>query len=172
MTYLTHRPAVTGGVTSPLATPAMRGGTGSAVTPFNLDDGPDSSSWSQDQKSLEEDLEAEVRRLMQQTRLWRAMNSAQWVAWGIVQAKTPGMEEGVSEMLATSNNGNGHKTPGETKLVPVDADIDEEDGFDYLAYAQDRAMFFWSDLLTLGLINPDDLPAPMVEHIRARAVDY
>ncbi|KAJ5523918.1 hypothetical protein N7494_010568 [Penicillium frequentans] len=172
MTYLTHRPAVTGGVVSPLATPAMRGGTGSAVTPFNLDDGPDSSNWSQDQKSLEEDLEAEVRRLMQQTRLWRAMNSAQWVAWGIVQAKAPGMEEGIAEMLGTSNNGNGHKAQAEAKPLPVDADIDEEDGFDYLAYAQDRAMFFWSDLLTLGLINPDDLPAPMVDHIRARAVDY
>ncbi|KAJ5764994.1 hypothetical protein N7520_004553 [Penicillium odoratum] len=169
MTYLTHRPAVIGGVASPLATPAMRGGTGTAVTPFTLDDGPD-SNWPQVEKSLEEDLEAEVRRLMQQTRLWRAMNSAQWVAWGIVQAKAPGMEEGIAEMLATSNE-NGHKDEG-VKTPTVDVDADEEDGFDYLAYAQDRAMFFWSDLLALGLINPNDLPAPMVEHIRARAVDH
>ncbi|KAJ5926006.1 hypothetical protein N7454_007516 [Penicillium verhagenii] len=174
MTYLTHRPAITGGVTSPLATPAMRGGTGSAVTPFTLDDGPDSSNWSQEQKSLEEDFEAEVQRLMHQTRLWRAMNSAQWVAWGIVQAKAPGMEEGIAEMLATTsnNNENGHKGQCEIKTPLVDADVDEEDGFDYLAYAQDRALFFWSDLLALGLINPDELPAAMVEHIRARAVEY
>ena len=35
--------------------------------------------------------EGEVTRLIQQTRIWRLANTAQWVAWGIVQAKVPGM---------------------------------------------------------------------------------
>lgn len=157
----------------------MRGGRPTtAITPLNLDDGPEGPLGQLVEVSGEDDLDSQVRYLMHQTRLWRVMNSAQWVAWGIVQAKVPGMDEGIAEMAAAASgndslehvkqsNGN-----GEHKVPPVDPDIDEEEVFDYLAYAQDRAMFFWSDLLALGLVNPDDLPAPMVEHIRARAVDY
>ena len=110
---------------------------------------------------------------MQQTRLWRVMGSAQWIAWGIVQAKVPGMEEGIAEALAAKNgpveaekNGN-----GEEKKPPVD-EAEEEGDFDYLAYAQDRAMFFWSDLLALNLVKAEELPAPLVEHIRSRLVEY
>lgn len=175
MTYLTHRPAVTGGVTSPLSTPAMRGGTGSAITPLALDDCSEASN-QQQEKSIEEELEAEVARLMHQSRLWRVMNSAQWVAWGIVQAKVPGMEEGIAAMNASSTNvshDNGHDQTDTAKSpTPVDSDVDEEEEFDYLAYAQDRALFFWSDLLALNLINPGELPPPMVEHLRKRIVDY
>ncbi|KAJ5259440.1 hypothetical protein N7478_012421 [Penicillium angulare] len=175
MTYLTHRPAVTGGVVSPLSTPAMRGGTGSAITPLTLDDCTDASN-QQTEKSIEDELEAEVARLLHQTRLWRVLNSAQWVAWGIVQAKVPGMEEGIAETTATSGDAspeNGHdETPTSKSPTPADSEADEEEEFDYLAYAQDRALFFWSDLLALNLINPDDLPPPMVEHIQKRVVDY
>lgn len=153
----------------------MRGRNASAITPLDLDDNPDGLSWQMEK--AEDELEASVRDLMRQTRMWRVMNSAQWVAWGIVQAKVPGMEEGIAEMNAVLHNGfhgNGHEPDkkDEFKKPPVDSDIDEEDGFDYLAYAQDRALFFWSDLLALNLVNPDELPAPMVEHIRARIVDY
>lgn len=174
-TYLTHRPTtVTGGPISPLGTPAMRGRNATAITPLDLDDNPDGLVW-QTEKA-EDELEAGIRDLMCQTRMWRVMNSAQWVAWGIVQAKAPGMDEGIAEMNAAHNasHENGHKQNGkdEPKKPPVDADVDEEDGFDYLAYAQDRALFFWSDLLALNLVNADELPAPMVEHIRARIVDY
>lgn len=177
MTYLTHRPAVTGGVASPMSTPAMRGGTGSAITPLTLDDCSEGLSVAQMSydKSIEEELEMEVRRLMQQTRLWRVLCSAQWAAWGIVQAKVPDMEEGIAAMNAASSDTpheNGHAENGEKKPTPVDSDVDEEDEFDYLAYAQDRALFFWSDLLALKLIDPAELPAPMVEHIQKRIVDY
>lgn len=111
---------------------------------------------------------------MQQTRMWRAMNSAQWVAWGIVQAKVPGMEEGIAEMLAARNGPSENGDGDDTKTPPVDADIDEEDDgdFDYLAYAQDRVMFFWGDLLSLNLIKPEDLPAPLLEHVKSRLVAY
>lgn len=169
LTYLTHRPTAAGGS----ASPAIHGRHATAITPLDLDETPDGPI-SQQAQSYEEELEVRVRDLMRQTRLWRVMNSAQWVAWGIVQAKAPGMEEGIAEMTAASNLKNGHdeNSNGKTKTPAVDADVDEEDGFDYLAYAQDRALFFWSDLLSLNLVNPEELPAPMVEHIRARIVDY
>ncbi|KAJ5226300.1 hypothetical protein N7468_007525 [Penicillium chermesinum] len=124
-TYVNHRPALGGGVNSPLATPSLRAGGGSSVTPFTLDDC--SSTWQQAEKAAEEEVDAEVRNLLGQTRMW---------------------------------------------LPPVDVDVDEEDGFDYLAYAQDRAMFFWSDILALGLIDPEELPKPMVEHLRTRMIEY
>jgi choline kinase len=152
----------------------MRGGRSTtAITPLNLDDGPEGPLGQQLDTSGEDELEAQVRYLMHQTRLWRVINSAQWIAWGIVQAKVPGMDEGIAEMAAAPDNEKHTTSNGEHKTPPVDPDVDEEEEeFDYLAYAQDRAMFFWSDLLALGLVNPDDLPAPMVEHIRARTVDY
>lgn len=128
----------------------------------------------QTEKAAEDELESEIRKYLVQTRMWRLMNSALWIAWGIVQFKYPGMEDDI----AAANGGrqpNGEKT-GEVehpKTPPVDADVDEEeDGFDYLAYAQDRAMFFWSDMLALQLIDPEELPTPMVEHLRARMIEY
>lgn len=153
----------------------MRGRNASAITPLDLDDNPDGFVWQAEK--TEDELETGIRDLMRQTRMWRVMNSAQWVAWGIVQAKAPGMEEGIAEMntaLHNGSRGNGHDKDGndEHKRPSVDSDVDEEDGFDYLAYAQDRALFFWSDLLALNLVNADELPTPMVEHIRTRIVDY
>lgn len=181
-TYLTHRPAVTATM-SPLSTPSIRARSATAITPLDLNEGLDGPSWQQAQaeKSYEDDQDAQIRHLMRQARLWRVMNSAQWVAWGIVQAKVPGMEAGIAEMVGGSSS-NGADTNGElthahnsngttTKTPPVDPDIDEV-AFDYLAYAQDRAMFFWSDLLTLNLVNENEFPAPMVEHLRSRMVEY
>lgn len=150
----------------------MRGRSAAAITPLSLDDNTEGTVWSAEK--TEDDLDADIRELMRQTRMWRVMNSAQWVAWGIVQAKAPGMEEDIAEMEKASQNSsheNGQEQ-NEVKRPPVDPDVDEEDGFDYLAYAQDRAMFFWSDLLALNLVNADELPAPMVEHLRARSIDY
>jgi choline kinase len=110
---------------------------------------------------------------MQQTRLWRVMGSAQWVAWGIVQAKVPGMEEAIAETLAAQNGSGEEGRGGETgEKTPVEEQADEEGDFDYLAYAQDRAMFFWSDLLALNLVKAEELPAPLVEHIKSRLVEY
>lgn len=143
---------------------------------MDLDDESErpSSRLSQNEQSKEAELDAEVRFLMQQTRMWRAMNSAQWVAWGIVQAKVPGMEEGIAEMLAARNGLSENGNDDDTKTPPVDADVDEEDDgdFDYLAYAQDRVMFFWGDLLSLNLVKAEELPAPLLEHIKSRLVTY
>lgn len=109
-------------------------------------------------------MEANVQHLMKQQRLWRVINSAQWVAWGIVQAKVPGMEEGIG--LDCADETSSQEKP------PVDADVDDVDGFDYLAYAHDRAMFFWADLLALQLVDESQLPAALVEYVKTRIIEY
>ncbi|KAJ5625027.1 hypothetical protein N7510_001336 [Penicillium lagena] len=177
--YLTHRPAIPG---SPLGTPSIRARTATNITPLSLDEGPDGLGAQQlhAEFSTQDELDAEVRHLLHFTRLWRVMNSAQWVAWGIVQAKAPGMEEGIAEMAAAesdahdahNSHANGDDHENGAKTPAVDGDVDEEEEFDYLAYAQDRAMFFWSDMLALGLVNKEELPAPMIEHIKSRMLDY
>ena len=88
-------------------------------------------------------------------------NSAQWVAWGLVQAHVPGMpdikDDGtIASNTPTSTATDGKKeTPSHTEMdaeekAQVDKEIEadqeekEEDAeFDYLSYARDRAMLFW-----------------------------
>ncbi|GFF23703.1 choline kinase [Aspergillus udagawae] len=184
-TYLTHRPGVRSSA-SPSITPLMRGNsaTMASLAPLDLDSTTEADLQGQleVEKSQEDSLEAELHFLMKQTRIWRVFNSAQWVAWGIVQAKVPGMEEGiVAAAAAKASNGNGHSSDSNGSAVTateppaqpaVDADVDESDEFDYLAYAQDRAMFFWADLLALNLVREDELPPQMVEHIKSRMIEY
>lgn len=43
---------------------------------------------------------------------------------------------------------------------------DDHGEFDYLAYAQDRALFFWGDALQLGIVKREDLPTPLLERIK------
>jgi choline kinase len=164
----------------------MRGNSAtlSSLAPLDLDSTTeaDLQGQSEVEKSHEDNLQAELQFLMKQTRLWRVINSAQWVAWGIVQAKVPGMEEAIAAAAAAkAPNGNGPSGGSTGSVVtaaeppvqpPVDADVDEADEFDYLAYAQDRAMFFWADLLALRLVREDELPPQMVEHIKSRMIEY
>lgn len=53
-----------------------------------------------------------------------------------------------------------------------DAAEDEEDDFDYLAYANDRALFFFADLLALKLIDESEFPADILESIKTRILEY
>ncbi|PWY69689.1 choline kinase [Aspergillus heteromorphus CBS 117.55] len=179
--YLNHRPGLRD-MASPSITPLMRGASANAssLASLNLDAAPDMavSGCLDIEKAHEDSIDARIQFLMRQTRLWRVLNSAQWVAWGIVQAKMAGMEEGIAAGEAAHNghheaNGNGAAGRREsTGSPPVDADIDEIDEFDYLAYAQDRAMFFWSDLLSMNFIQEDELPASMVAQIKSRIIEY
>lgn len=162
------------------------------LAPFSLDapaaSVPSGSSSSEAEKLQEEVAEAEVQHLMRQTRLWRVANSAMWVAWGIVQAKVPGMEEELAAAAAKKDTESDpaasteptESTQSSTTERPAssaaseEADVVEADDneFDYLAFAQDRALFFWADLLSLGLIREDELPAELVEPVKARIVNY
>ncbi|KXL44749.1 MAG: hypothetical protein FE78DRAFT_420283 [Acidomyces sp. 'richmondensis'] len=125
--------------------------------------------------STAEDLE--VARLMHETRIWRLANTAQWVAWGIVQAKVPGLTE-----ISATNNVSEHEDyrkedangasedPQIRARMAVESEktlVDEqEEEFDYLGYAQHRAMFFWGDAIQLGIVDPHELPANILAKIK------
>lgn len=121
--------------------------------------------------------EQEVERLREEARVWRVANTAQWVAWGIVQAKLPELDaEAERDVKEDSEEGNG--VLGSDKLEPVyeakakemAIEEEEEDEFDYLAYAQERAMFFWGDVVGLGIVKKEELPEGLWE--RCKVVDY
>ncbi|KAL7621437.1 hypothetical protein AAE478_008759 [Parahypoxylon ruwenzoriense] len=202
--YVNHRPefphpgAPTPNLT-PLATPTMKPttpgsgamslGPTSSIKEFMLDSRTPAGGWKEEEKRRDEQVETQVEALIEETRIWRIANSAQWVAWGAMQAKIPGFDNDVSTShipgTAASTFTNDTSTPSETstvteatpeKDVPIDgavqpaavASSDEEESdaaeFDYLAYAQERAMFFWGDCIKMGLLKEEDLP----ESVRAK----
>ena len=123
----------------------------------------------EEERKREEGIEAEVARLMLEARIWRVANSAQWVAWGIVQAKVPGMGDMPSsdESLPAASPAlvlDTDPLSSETTALAQDAhdkrpeEEEDEAEFDYLAYAQERAMFFWGDIVQLGLVQREELP--------------
>lgn len=160
------------------------------LAPLSLDSNSELSIPDIEAEQLgEQSTEAVIQQLMHEARLWRLANSAQWVAWGIVQAKVPRMER---EMAAAEQKqhgdvstngsakelgapGNGKKDVETTETLSdtsSDAGYEEDDEFDYLAYAQERALFFWADALSLGFIDEKDLPAGMLEAVKSRIVNY
>ena len=156
----------------------------------------------EEEQQRDDYLESEIKRLSHETRLWRVANSAQWVAWGIVQAKVPGMDEALEakknetpkseetinfapqpadegrlgsdplspEMVAVAEDAH-DKRPEDGSESAVDNEVvvdeeGEEDEFDYLGYAQERAMFFWGDVLQLGLVRREKLPEGLLEKVK------
>ncbi|KAF2740788.1 kinase-like protein [Polyplosphaeria fusca] len=121
---------------------------------------------------VEQETEEETKRLMAEASLWRLANSAQWVAWGIVQAHVPGLPEEAKEKgreeKGDDTNKQGQELESATAEMAAEAEKekegDDEDGeeqeaeFDYLAYAQERAMFMWGDAVRLGIIKAEELP--------------
>ena len=150
----------------------------------------------EEEKRHDEMLESEVKNLEAETRLWRIANSAQWVAWGIVQAKVPGMDEALQARKTStpksedtiirapeaqlgsdppSHQGIGRlaqdareKRPESREEVRDEGEGEEE--FDYLGYAQERAMFFWGDVLQLGIVKREDLPEELLSKVKV--VEY
>lgn len=148
-------------------------------------------SYAEEERWREEEMEKEILRLQHETRLWRVANSAQWVAWGVVQAKVAGMDEALAkdktptqsppptlmydplspesaaeaqstrdkrpEGLVAEALAEGHELPHEE---------DDEEAFDYLGYAQERAMFFWGDCLVLGIVREEDLPKEVLAKVK------
>ena len=125
----------------------------------------------------------EVERLMRETRLWRLANTAQWVAWGVIQAKVPGMPDfdgeeqngdaANGEDAARQELGEGgdeYRELDELRQQATENAPDEqeeaEDEFDYLGYAHHRAMFFWADALQNGLVKAEDLPEDLLGKVK------
>ncbi|KAK4237384.1 kinase-like domain-containing protein [Achaetomium macrosporum] len=138
-----------------------------SIVEFMLDARVPPGGWKEEEQKREEEAERRVRELMEETRLWRTANSAQWVAWGIVQAKI--------DVVDTSTGGygetNGADGAAEAVNGTAEGEIEApEEEFDYLGYAQERAYFFLGDCVLLGLVTPDELG----EEVRGRLkmVDY
>lgn len=119
--------------------------------------------------------DAEVKRLMDETRIWRLANTAQWVAWGIVQAKIPGMPFFDGTSATSESEGDtaeellGERADQYKELVREqqgEGPMEEDEEFDYLGYAQHRAFFFWGDALQMGFVKPEDLPEDTREKIK------
>ncbi|KAF5011757.1 hypothetical protein FDECE_2152 [Fusarium decemcellulare] len=165
--YVDHRPRFQGNGSTPRLLPSdssMSSGTSTPlVTPLTTPSNPAASSsssivdfmldarvppggWSAAERANEERSDQRVRELMEETQWWRPANHAHWIAWGIVQAKIPGLDESVKE----------------EDLGP--------DEFDYLSYAQDRVMFFWGDCVRMGLVKKDELPNTLQD--RLKIVEY
>ena len=142
------------------------------------------SSYAEDEARREQETERRVDALLKEVNIWRVANSAQWVAWGIMQAKVPELDVKSPEAAEAENTyadrsvDSAHelnKRPeglvagalhnGETAKETEQLE-DEEDPFDYLAYAQDRARFFWGDIVNLGLVKKKDLPEELVKCLK------
>ncbi|OBT93891.1 hypothetical protein VE01_08193 [Pseudogymnoascus verrucosus] len=198
--YLNHRPQFSG-FSSASATPKVvpSPGPGNAgISAFMLDSrGPPGGDavpggYAEEEQRRIADVERRVEELMVEARWWRVANSAQWVAWGIVQANIPELEEydtacrtpsadapdgevGGMEKLDLEDGGegmvNGEDEEGDSEEGgSVEGEDKEDDEFDYVAYAQDRAMFFWGDCVALGLVRLEDLPGNVQEAVKI--VDY
>ncbi|KAL6720406.1 hypothetical protein ACLMJK_002328 [Lecanora helva] len=184
--YIQHVPPIQ---TRPTLSPTVSATPGptSSISSFVLDSRAPPAQIVEEEKQRDEALEAEIQRLSRETRIWRVANSAQWVAWGIVQAKVPGMDEALEAQKhstpkseetiheVTPHLGSDPLSPENAGLAEDAADKrpegseeaeDEEEEFDYLGYAQERAMFFWGDVLQLGIVKRGELPEELLEKVK------
>ena len=168
----------------------------SSISAFMLDSrAPPSEpkiSYFEQEAAVERHMEEEARRLMAETRLWRLANSAQWVAWGIIQAQVPGIPnfDDVSENKEQviiepetsagrigqegntdpNHNGQSAKKTSGNEQANQESQTEEEEEFDYLGYASERALFFLGDAVTLGMVTKDELPQDLWN--RLKVVEY
>jgi choline kinase len=134
-------------------------------------------------------VEKEVARLIHESQIWRLANSAQWVMWGVMQAKIEGLpdfgdetqtasvvagkltslpEDSVmsSDPLEAEEKEMAQDSKGKKSGIAEEGDNGEGDEFDYLAYTFERAMFFWGDAVELGFVKLEDLPADLQDNIK------
>ncbi|EGX46694.1 hypothetical protein AOL_s00097g442 [Orbilia oligospora ATCC 24927] len=92
-----------------------------------------------------ETMEKEVERLVVESRDWRGAVNACWALWGIVQAVIPGLVVGDEEKEGDD---------GDVKSLKSEEEGDE---FDYVKYAEQKAMVFWGDMVGLGVVSEDEV---------------
>ncbi len=65
-------------------------------------------------------------------------------------------------------NGDGDEAPTSQSRTTSTSETQEEESeeFDYLAYAQERAMFFWGDCVQMGLVKEEELPDGLRERLK------
>jgi len=191
--YVMHRPQFAGSVSS---TPNLEARDKTNIPDFMLDARAHGSGqgvdYDSEERAREKNQEQEIEQLLQETRAWRIACSAQWVAWGIVQAKVPELDEAprksrtgamldkvksamkpwsdpLDEEVKERQEEAKHDRPEgrEQEEAHQEGEKDEEEeDFDYLAYAQERAMFFWGDCVQNGIVKEEDLPEAMRPNIK------
>jgi choline kinase len=169
--------------------------TPGGVSSLSLGDSAIGGNYAEEEKARERETERQVDALLKEVKIWRVANSAQWVAWGIVQAKVPELDEQpptadnnkpvLKDSAELPNGKENQNQKGVDKRpeglvaegllngdTPKEAEQleDEEDEFDYLGYAQERARFFWGDVVALGLVEKEELPESLVKKLKT--VEY
>jgi choline kinase len=188
-----------------------------ARTPSGVGTPSVASDYEKEEKERERAQEEEIQKLLHETRVWRVANSAFWVAWGIVQAKVPELDEEekrkkekrgiassmvhkVKEMAGRGEKPHpmsdplddeekriqeesrqdrpegreqeeAHREGDDTTVADPSGGIVEEpehedEEFDYLAYTQERAMFFWGDCVQMGIVKEEDLPEALRKSLK------
>jgi len=189
--YVMHRPQFNPAASATPKIPAKEANISSFTLDARTPQGDSEIDYFAEEKAREEAMEKQIQALLHETKVWRIANSAQWVAWGIVQAKVPELD-GMPKMSKTAAirdqikqwiHPQSDPLDPEVKALQEDAkadrpesrlqeeahqqgseDEDDHEEFDYLTYAQDRAMFFWGDCLQFGLVKEEELP----EKLRSR----
>ncbi|ORY67613.1 kinase-like domain-containing protein [Pseudomassariella vexata] len=140
---------------TPLGTPGLGATTpgSSSIVDFMLDARIPPGGYKDDEKRREEQVEQRIKELLEETRLWRTANSAQWVAWGIMQAKVPGLEQKDGPPEDAEAKGS-----QPAAIVSPEEQPGGADEFDYLAYAHERALLFWGDCVKMGVVKMEELP--------------
>jgi len=195
--YVMHRPQFAASASS---TPNLEAQDKPSVPDFMLDTRAHGSGHGSDydtqERAREKVQEEEIQRLLHETRLWRIANTAQWVAWGIVQAKVPELDEALKKSRKSITGAILEKVKMAIKprSDPLDEEVkarqeeakqdrpegrdqeeaheegsdeeEEEEEFNYLGYAQERAMFFWGDCVLMDIVKEEDLPEAMRPHIK------
>ncbi|CZT03306.1 related to choline kinase [Rhynchosporium agropyri] len=166
--YINHRPQFNPRASATPKMHPLEHSSRNSISDFYLDSRTPGGStldltsmdYNEEEARREQETERQVQALLKEVRIWRVANSAQWVAWGIVQAVVPGLEQ-KTEADAPSKDAPEVKEDGDKAS---EGDDDEE--FDYLRYAQDRALFFWGDVISLGIVDKADLPEELLKKIK------
>jgi choline kinase len=179
--YVQHQPGRRSQAPTPLLGPSAPSGTPapiSSISTFMLDSRAPPSQITDEDEKRDKAMAEEVDKLLLETKIWRVACSAQWVAWGVVQANLPGLD---AEMAAKEDHSDqpavssGKDAPHQKEHLQSDGlpegeepdnKPEDDEEFDYLGYAQERAMFFWGDVIELDIVKPEDLPKELLEKVK------
>lgn len=156
---------------NPYSAKAPTSGTPDPSPPpsFNLDARNPAPSYKEEEAAHQRLVEKEVEHLVEEARVWRAAGHAMWCAWGIVQAKVKPDGSKKEELFKGSPADNKPILSKEASAAAndmKDRKDEDEDEFDYLAHAQQRALLFWGDMLALGVVKPEEVDQFIVENAK------
>lgn len=192
--YVMHRPQFNPAASATPKIPAKEAHVSSFTLDGRTPQGDAKIDYFVEEKAREEAMEKQIQELLRETRVWRIANSAQWVAWGIVQAKVPELGDlpkksktaAILDKIKQRIHLPSDPLDAEVQALREDAKADRPEGrlqeeahqegsedeeeeheeFDYLTYAQDRALFFWGDCLQFGLVQEHELPESLRKRLK------